>query len=73
MLRIEGGTREASPGSQLRLPPTVLVALKDAVESPGNQPVTLAKVSGVDSASLGEFQLRPQWVGSLSAVAVDES
>jgi mannose-6-phosphate isomerase len=44
--------------------PTVLVALEGCgvIESPGNQPVTFTKGEAVViPASLGEFQLRPQW------------
>ena len=44
--------------------PTVLVALEGCgvVESPGNQPVTFTKGEAVViPASLGEFELRPQW------------
>ena len=44
--------------------PTVLVALEGCgvIESPGNQPVTLTKGEAVVMpATLGDFQLRPQW------------
>lgn len=44
--------------------PTVLVALEGCgvVESPGNQPVTFTKGEAVViPASLGDFELRPQW------------